>query len=139
MIATKGQKPGGMVAVGIRCNRTKRFAKSANRKTGNDVVDHRHVFKQTGRLIGARNAITRSKIGGFASDVLIPDAHHTFGRFVKPADDVQKRGFTRAVRADDGCDIARLGGKGNGIDRLHPAKGDGQVFNHQTIGLGVIL
>ena len=136
-VAAKCQQPSRVAAVFVRCNHRKRCAKPPDRKARDHIVDHGHVFKQTGCLIGARNATACGKVGGASGDILITDAHRPFGRFVKAADDVQKGGFPRPVWTNDRCYLPRFGGKGNAVDGLYPAKGNGHIIDNQAVGFWV--
>ena len=107
--------------------------------TDQQVVQHAGVFKQLDVLEGAGNAqgrhILRCLLGELQGAVRteVGDAAGRGG--VDAADQVEHRGFARAVGADEGEDFALLHIEAHLVDRQHAAKAHAQVLGRKK-GVG---
>src|SRR2546427_1388371 len=76
--------------------------------TGHDIVQHRHALEEGDVLEGARDAELRHFEGLELGSILAVEDDATALRMVEAADDVQKRGLSRPVGANDGDDLSSM-------------------------------
>src|ERR1044072_8729888 len=81
-------------------------------KPRDDVLKHRELLEQSDFLERTRDAEPHTTIGRETSEIGAVEAQGANIRLIDPADQVEHRGFTGAVRPDDGeygtgCDLER--------------------------------
>src|SRR5262249_60673349 len=74
-----------------------------------DVVERGHALEQRDVLEGARDAAQRRLVGPHRRTRLTLERDAALLRVIEAVDDVEHRGLARAVRADDGADLAFAG------------------------------
>src|SRR5690606_9328075 len=94
---------------------------------GHDVVERRHALEQGNVLEGARDTLARPRAGAhrLARRAAIDD--RALLRVVEAVDDVEHRLLARAVRTDDGADLALADFEADILDRPHAAEGKRDV------------
>jgi hypothetical protein len=70
-------------------------------------------------------------VGGHGQEVVTVEAHAALGRLVDPRHDVEQRGLARAVRSDQGADLAAVDGEGQPVERDHAAEPHTDVLDFQ--------
>ena len=96
-----------------------------------DVFQHRHVGKQLEILESARDAEAHDFVGLKDVDALPGEPDLTPVRALEARDQVDERGLSGAVRADDRLDAAARDAKAHAVHRLEPAEGFAQVANFE--------
>ena len=81
-----------------------------------DVVAHPHLEEEGGVLEGAHQPLRRHPVHGESGQVPCPVDDTPRGGGEEAADDVERGGLARAVRADEPADLAPVDGKIQAVD-----------------------
>src|SRR5436305_629361 len=100
-----------------------------------DVVDHGHLAEQLRGLIGAGEPGLCDRARRPAEEILRSKAHHAGVGAIKPADQIEHRAFSGAVRPDDARDLARPGLEADAAHSTHAAETDRQIAYQHTAAL----
>ena len=73
-----------------------------------DIIKRRHPLEQSDILEGARRALSGDLIRLHRSALFTMKEDFAFLRMVKPVDDIQHRGFSSAIGADNSMNFVAL-------------------------------
>ena len=94
-----------------------------------DIIKRRHPLEQSNILEGARRALLGDLIRFHRSALFTMKEDFAFLRMVKPVDDIQHRGFSSAIGADNRTNFAFAYIKRNIFNRHNTPKAQSDFFH----------
>ena len=98
-----------------------------------DVAYHSHVVEQTDVLEGTGDALVVDLVLGQALQLLAVQVEGTGGGLVDPRQEVEDRGLTRAVGADETVDLILFDADIDVLGGLQTTEGDTQVLGFENV------
>jgi hypothetical protein len=103
-------------------DRRRRWRPRAQMRAQHHILDHAHGMEQAQGLKGACHAAAGDLIGPQADDGSAANAHIAAAGPIQAGDDIERCGFSRAVRADQAADLAGIDPQREVLERLYAAE-----------------